>query len=418
LFLRAEYRMNKADVSGDPRDRNAAIPLYRQAIEQDPGFALAYARLSLAEGAVAWYGGIGQNAQQLFAQARMDAEHALRLEPDLAAAQLALGYNDYWSRYDFDGALKAFAAALTLRPNDPDVLDAQGLVQRRTGRCNAAIASFERAFAQDPRNSALATDLSSAYMCAYRYPDAKRWAQRALTLDPDNVPGREAYAYSILFGSGDITRALAAAEGNAPRLKVGTRVPLLVLQRQYAQAMQVLDSVPENEVSDKFLLYVVARIPQRKAELYRLMGEPERAKPLYARILPELQKQLELRQGTYHLAAVWSLVAEAELGLGRTAQGLDAVAKSLSMKSKDRLGTANLMERNAELYAQAGHPELAVPLLSRALVTPGIGEFYSPVMLWLDPAWDSIRHDPRFRALLKKYAKYKPAVIYSIPPAS
>jgi hypothetical protein len=139
---------------------------------------------------------------------------------------------------------------------------------------------------------------------------------------------------------------------------------------------------------------------------------------LYARILPELQKQLELRQGTYHLAAVWSLVAEAELGLGRTAQGLDAVAKSLSMKSKDRLGTANLMERNAELYAQAGHPELAVPLLSRALVTPGIGEFYSPVMLWLDPAWDSIRHDPRFRALLKKYAKYKPAVIYSIPPAS
>jgi hypothetical protein len=40
------------------------------------------------------------------------------------------------------------------------------------------------------------------------------------------------------------------------------------------------------------------------------------------------------------------------------------------------------------------------------------------VLLWLDPAWDPIRHSPAFQALLQKYAKHKPAVTYPIPPAS
>jgi serine/threonine-protein kinase len=69
------------------------------------------------------------------------------------------------------------------------------------------------------------------------------------------------------------------------------------------------------------------------------------------------------------------------------------------------------MQVNAALYAQARRTDLAVPLLARALATPGIGGDYSPVMLWLDPHWDPIRGDPRFRALLEQYAQYKPAIV-------
>ncbi|HVC38163.1 MAG TPA: hypothetical protein VNF46_07155, partial [Gammaproteobacteria bacterium] len=53
--------------------------------------------------------------------------------------------------------------------------------------------------------------------------------------------------------------------------------------------------------------------------------------------------------------------------------------------------------------------DLAVPLLAKALASPGIGIFYSPVLIWLDPAWDPIRKDPGFLALLKKYAQDKPS---------
>jgi hypothetical protein len=62
------------------------------------------------------------------------------------------------------------------------------------------------------------------------------------------------------------------------------------------------------------------------------------------------------------------------------------------------------MQANAALYAQAQRPDLAVPLLATALASPGIGFYYSPRMLTIDPAWDPIRSDAGFKALLEKYA--------------
>ena len=157
---------------------------------------------------------------------------------------------------------------------------------------------------------------------------------------------------------------------------------------------------------------MVVRKPQITAELYRLLGEPERARPLYAQVLPELRAQLRIQQGM-NLAEVWSCVAEAELGIGRTAEGLDAIGKSRAIAAggRNRADVPRLLAFNASLYAQARRPELAVPLIAQALVTPGIGLDYSPVMLWLDPVWDPIRQDPRFQALLTQDARYKPAVI-------
>lgn len=430
LFLRAEYQTNQGEIGGgNPLFFAVAIPLYRQAIERDPGFALAYARLSYVESALAWEGASGQDAGQLNARARADAEQALKLAPDLAASQLALGYNDYLGHLDYDGALKAFAAALALRPNDPDALEAQGLAQRRMGRFDAAIASLEQAFTQNPRNSVLAEDIGSTYMGVGRYPDAERWSSRALTLDPGNISATEDLVHSILFGSGDVARALAAADP-APRgstvpkrysnrAKIGMRVPLLIYQRQYRQALELLDSVPGPNIPDPFLRYVIIGKPQTKARLFRLLAEPDRAKPLYEQVLPILRAQLKVQQDV-NLALVWNRIAEAELGLGHTAEGLDAVARSqaIASRSNDRISAARLMELNAGLYAQVHRPDLAVPLAAKSLATPGIGDHYSPVMLWLDPAWDPIRNDPHFQALLMQYAKYKPAVTYDSAPAA
>ncbi len=403
LFFQAEYQTQQAGINFSTANVKAAIPLYRQAIARAPDFALAYARLSWAESVLAWWGGGGMDVKPLIAAARRDAQQALKLAPDLAAAQLALGYSDMYGHGDYAGALKAFEAALALKPNDADALAAQGYVERRQGHFEAAIASLRKASTLDPRNSALPFHLGLTWMMVYRYPDAQRAFRHALALDPHNLIAKTYLSNAIVLASGDIPRAKAVVRGDAPSLKQ-QRVFLLTLQRRYREALALLDGIPDTPDNFPF-----GRSLQQ-AELHRQMGDLAQARALYAKALPQVRAQLAQQQGL-NQADVLQYLATAELGLGHTVKGLDATARSLALIR----GTHNHTEGTgrlpmaAALYAEAGRPDLAVPLLAKALASPGVGWWYSPVMLWLDPAWDPIRKDPNFQALLDTYAKYKPA---------
>lgn len=415
LFLRAEYQANKGLLNYDTASWKVATLLYRQAVQQAPDFALAWARLSYNESILAWFGGSGENIKKLKQQARADAERALQLQPDLAAAQIALGYNEYFGREDYASALKAFAAALKLKPNDADALAAQGYVQRRMGNFDAAIASLQEALTLDPRNSVLTLELGVTFMDINRFSDAENAFQRALALDPTNRNAKVYYSKAILFNTGDIPRALTAVQEDDPALKL-QRVIMLTYQRKYRDALVLLDSIPDTP--DNFG-GISSSKAQVEADLYRLMGDKARAQVLYAQSLSADREQLGVQQGI-NLALVWWSIADDELGLGHTAEGLHALAKAQAIinKSRDQVYGPSLTARNAAFYAEARRADLAVPLLVKALASPGLGNDYSPVLLWLDPLWDPIRHDPRFQALLQQYAKYKPAVTYDTAPAS
>jgi TolB-like protein len=411
LYLRAEFLASKGNTNYDSSQFRPAIPLYRQAIGQDPGFALAYARVSWVESALAWFGGGGMDVKQLNVDARNDAEQALKLAPELSASQLALGYSDYYGRGDYDGALKAFAATLALKPNEASALAAQGYVQRRQGRFDDSIASLQKAFALDPRDSPLAYEVGSTCMMASRFPEAHEWFQRALEIDPDNRNAKTFDANAIAFGTGDIARALNAMQGDDPFLKL-QRVTLLTYQRQYRGALALLDSVPDTP--DNFPPALNGPKTEQQASLYRLMGDETHARPLFAQALPVLRSQLPMISGI-NVATQWELIGYAQIGSDQTAAGLDAISKSLEVLDNihDQVYGPEIMLTVAQCYAQARRPDLALPMLAKALAAPGLGNQYAPPLLWLDPMWDPIRADAGFQALLKQYAKDKPAVTYA-----
>ena len=402
LFLRAEYQANRGKLDSDTASLKAALPLYRQAIAEDAHFALALARLSYVESELAWLnGGGGLDVKQLTALARADAEQALQLAPDLAEAHVAIGYSEYYGRGDYAAARKAFDEALALRPNDADALTARGYVERREGRFDAAIASLQQALAQDPRNSALANDLGETCMMAGRYADAALWQQRALALDPTNINARIDSSNTILLDSGDAEKALAAAQGDEPVMRTW-RADLLVYRRRYDEAIALLAGV--DDTPDNFT-FVRGSKALLLANLYRLAGDATRASPLFAQAQTQARAELATQQGS-DLAYVWRNLAGAELGLGRVQEALDAIAKSQAIitAADDKVSGPGSMQANAALYAQARRPDLAVPLLATALASPGIGFYYSPKMLGIDPVWDPIRGDAKFKALLEKYA--------------
>ena len=408
LYLRAEYFSHRGDTDFDTTQYKQAIALYRQAVAKAPDFALALARLSYTDSALAWLGGGGEDVAQLVADAQSRAETALRLAPKLPEARLAMGYSHYYGKGEYAAALADFDAALQLRPNDAKALTARGYVLRRQGHFDAGIDSLTQAQALDPRNSELGLALGETLMMAARYPDAETALQRALALDPKNLQARYRLSREILVARGDVAGALEAAGGDEPRMRL-LRVYLLALQRNYRQALELLDAVPDTP--DYFYQTDGGPKTLQQAELYRAMGDSMRAHGLYVQSLPLARDYLNTDTDIpIKTVPIWIVIARVQVALGHDEEAMAALARAQDLlgQVQDYADGPYMIELMAAAYAKAGRADRAVPLLEKAFATPGIGLNYSPAMLWIDPAWDPIRGDARFQALLRKHADRKP----------
>jgi cytochrome c-type biogenesis protein CcmH/NrfG len=83
---------------------------------------------------------------------RIDAEkQAVAQDPKNATLWVALG-NDYFDTRQAQLAVDAYAKALELKPNDPDVLTDQGVMYRELKNYDRAIANFEKANQINPHH--------------------------------------------------------------------------------------------------------------------------------------------------------------------------------------------------------------------------------------------------------------------------
>ena len=131
-----------------------AISSYEQAVELDPNFALAWARLSRGH-ALLYFREAGD-----FTAARRDAaksalDRAQKLQPDSPETLLALGYYQYWVLRDYQLAKTTFKRVQKMLPGSSDALMGLGGVSGREGHWDQSVAYWEQALALDPRNGQL-----------------------------------------------------------------------------------------------------------------------------------------------------------------------------------------------------------------------------------------------------------------------
>ena len=132
LFLKGEYAEREAESTLKAEAFDHAAALYRGALERDPKFALAAARLATSRILHDWF--VLKVNESVLADIKKDAEHALELAPDLPEAHLALGNFYYYGKRQYDEALTEFRRALELRPNDVQAQELIAFIYRRQGR--------------------------------------------------------------------------------------------------------------------------------------------------------------------------------------------------------------------------------------------------------------------------------------------
>lgn len=408
LYRRARhYELN----DHTPEGRLAALRLYERAVDRDPGFALAHARLSAASGARFW---MDDPAPENLEKARLAASRALALDPDLPEGRAALGLYRYRGALDYSAAAAAFAEALESRPGDPELIFFLSMAEKRRGAWESSVRLGREAARLAGDNPIYTNQLGVSLLFVRRYPEAWSHLDRSVTLSPDAPYGYLRLAQLALLWKADVREAVEVLERGARRTGRARMAAALLSSGTSRDVVRVLAAAAP-DFRDR--LRAEARSPGpgepagraakrllNLAALHEAGGDEGAARAAYDSVRALLEPAL--RPGARHLLppidraqhAIWLGIAHAELRRPGDALRMAALADSVLPLSRDAMdGAEETLLGRAEIYARLGRVEEATDLVERLLEIPAP---LSPALLRLDPVWNPLRGRPRFEALL------------------
>ena len=387
------------------QDFKTAVQLYEQATRLDPGFALAHARLAATIARIYHF---YEPTPAWKERAHAEALESLRLQPDMPEGHYALGLSFYWLENDYRRALEEVQIAARLLPNDSEIGLIVAAIARREGRWQEALAGFRRVEMLDPQNGNIVRNLVYTYGALRMWPEAARAAERLNTLAPDSINGRMQAGYIEFLWKGSTAMLAGFLNGVAPGVDpdgavTAARWDLCMINRDFdgAEAALAASSLTEfsylngDQTPKAFFAgcTALARGDEAKAD-----AAFEAARPSFEEAVREAPEN-----ATRHanLGLLYGFMGRKEAAI---AEGRRAV--ELKPESQDALDGTLMNSYLALIYARAGEPELAFPLLERLLRTPGATDsvHYSVSVQDLRHRWewDPLRTDPRFRKLIEE----------------
>jgi TolB-like protein/Tfp pilus assembly protein PilF len=177
-YLRGRYYWNKRTGDGFRK----AIEQFQQAIDRDPGYALAYTGLADCYLLLEQYA--SSPASETLPKAKAAAERALEIDDSLAEAHTSLAryYHQSWR---WEEAEKEFKRAISLNPNYPTAHHWYEIYLRAMGRLDEALAEIKRAQELDPLSPVLYVNVSFVYFLKNDLGSALEQAKRVVDLDPN-----------------------------------------------------------------------------------------------------------------------------------------------------------------------------------------------------------------------------------------
>ncbi|HEY5754082.1 MAG TPA: protein kinase [Chthoniobacterales bacterium] len=333
-------------------DNERAITLFKQAIQIDPNYALAYAGLATAyNNRAIWFGGnpAGLN------QAETAARHALHLDPDLPAAHSALGAIHAHRRF-YRKSIEEFKHAILLNPNQAEAMHNIGVALRESGRLDEALPWFKKAIALDPRIAAWRKNLGDLYLALNEPKKAEESYRLASDLQPEQVDAQLGLCrLHLLDGHPEVAK-----------------MEIDNLQKLHPDALYV------RTLAAKIALFT---------------GDYESAKQLYSQLVLSNRASYVFYYGAIrHLTALGFI--ELRAGNADSSEALLSEATLMdNAEIKQSAEYASPVYDLAAIQAIRGDKDAAFAMLDKAIAT-GWTDYRS---LRMDPRFGSLSADPRFK---------------------
>jgi tetratricopeptide (TPR) repeat protein len=401
-----------AETPSDARKTlSEAVELLNKAVARDPNFFLAYCQLALAHELIG-------NSPERLALAKSAIDSAFRLRPDSGEAHLALACHLFLGYSDYDRARAELALAQQSLPNNPQIYDLAGSMDRSQRRWADATHNLERACELDPRNLPYLINLGSTYLTLHDYDQHIRIMDRIVALDPIGKPGRIFRASVEVYRQADtgpwresIENMLTNEPGSEKDPFVaGQRYTLALYDRDWdaagraAPVLSQKNSLPWSfpDLGRDFWVGVVARLKgdetSSRAAFMRARAQQEEELRVHPDNADDGRTEHWITPARCHLLAGLGLI---DAGLGRKEEALNEGRRAMELEPgvQDEFTESTMCF--ALICAWTGERELALRQLEAFAKTPGSHTYGN---LRLSPLWDPLRGDPRFEKIVNSLA--------------
>jgi len=389
----------EARTTTSPDDSEKAAGFYERAVQLDPAFALAWARLSRTNAHV-YFGGLDSTT------ARRDAtERALntaqKLQPNSPETLLAQAYYQYWVRRDYELAKATFGRVRELVPGSSDVPAALALIARRQGHWDESVAYWEQTLVLDPRNTEWLGLAAGTYAMLRQFPAALKTYDRLLDIVP-NDPDTVASKAKIYQAEGNLEQAgklLAGVNAQTPSLIAFlTKMNQLFLERHFDEAIRLIHSrlTEYRDVSDVERFFNPFFLVLAQENAGDIVGARATAQQMLRPLEPLSQKDPDNPNFAQALSVMHAVLGQKDAAIKEAERGI-----TLLPSGKDAVDGPRLEENLAFVEVLVGDKDSAIPRLQHLLQIP-YTNYLTPALLRLNPQWDPLRGDPRFQKLCEE----------------